>query len=76
MASCMSPSQGTLATAARTTDGSLAYQSTILPTSGLGNDTPSAAVSGDTAGVASDGTNMFVVTGNTFNTTQGNWSGW
>src|SRR5438477_8903058 len=49
MVSCMSPSQGTLATAACTTDGLLAYQSTILPTSWPGQRMPSVAASGDTA---------------------------
>src|SRR6266496_379033 len=49
MVSFMSPSQGTLATAACTTDGLLAYQSTILPTSWPGQRMPSVAASGDTA---------------------------
>src|SRR5438876_2038139 len=49
MVSFMSPSQGTLATAACTTDGLLGYQSTILPTSWPGQRMPSVAASGDTA---------------------------
>src|SRR5436190_13513141 len=49
MASFMSPSQGTLATAAHTEDGLLAYQSTILPASWHGQRMPSVAASGDTA---------------------------
>ena len=39
-----------------------------------GRGQPWAAEFGVTGGVASDGTNMFVVTGNTFNT-GGNWMG-
>src|SRR3981081_2523447 len=48
MASFMSPSQGTLATAACTTDGLLAYQSTIPP-SWPGHRMPLVAASGDAA---------------------------
>src|SRR5437867_12612019 len=49
MVSFMSPSQGTLATAACTTGGLLAYQSPILPASLPGQRMPSVAASGDTA---------------------------
>src|SRR5712691_11448925 len=49
MASFTSLSQGTLATAACTAGGLLAYQSTVLPTSWLGQRMPSVAASGDTA---------------------------
>ena len=64
---------GTLATAERTTDGLLVYPLTILPLSGLATGAIGGGIWGH-SGVASDGTNMFVITGNTFNT-QGNWMG-
>src|SRR6266480_4318299 len=78
MVSFMSPSQGTLATAACTTDGLLGYQSTILPTSWPGQRMPSVAASGNTAvspDAATDGTDLFVVTGNTFTSPGDPWSG-
>ena len=69
---CLTPA--TWATAAIITAGLSALTSTILLTSdGWATTAIGGGIWGH-GGVASDGTNMFVVTGNTFNT-GGNWMG-
>jgi hypothetical protein len=68
------PTPVTLVTVSITMAGWWAWTSIILRMSMLGLQQLSVAASGDMGGVASDGTNMFVVTGNTFNT-GGNWMG-
>ena len=54
--------------------GLWAWTSTILPMSWLGRQQPLGGGIWGHGGVASDGTNMYVITGNTFNT-GGNWMG-
>ena len=74
MASCTCHIPDTLAIAALITAGSLACQSIILPVFGAWATTAIGGGIWGHGGVASDGTNIFVVTGNTFNT-GGTWGG-